>query len=98
MHTASCDDWIIERGSVEWRHFTVTGDVTLDAQPVAVSVDWQQTWHDAEWVGGPGETREGRVFLAHGEFLQNRNPVPVFIRVIDAPEVIIIPAGNAYVR
>lgn len=100
--SARCDDWEILPGSNDWRYFEVTNDndppIVIDAQPVAVSVDHQVTWHAAEWTGAAAVTRDGRVMLAASDFPQNRNPVPVFIRVLHGASTVIFRAGNAYVR
>lgn len=96
--TGRCDDWEILPGSDEYRLFEIEGNVTLDAQPVWISVDHGVNWIVAEWTGPAATTREGRVKLAYGAFPQNRNPVKVWAKVDVGTEIIVLILGNAYVR
>lgn len=85
-------------GSIEYLTVTVTADVPLDAQPVAVSLDRGTTWLPCVWVGDPGTTRKARTttpvtFDNAGAF---RTP-SVLVRVTDNPEVPIIRAGSLHI-
>lgn len=83
----------IYKGSVEYLSVTVTADVTLDAQPVAISFD-RTTWVACTWQGTAGLTRTASV-LANDANLPATNS-PVFVKVTDSPEVPIVNAGTLY--
>ena len=86
-------------GSEEYLTVTVTADVTLDAQPVALSIDHGATWLPATWQGEPGTTRKVRTdepvtFTRPSPY----RPTSVLVRVTDTPEVPLIAAGSFDVR
>ena len=86
-------------GSVEYLTVTVTADVTLGSQPVALSLDRGVTWLPATWQGDPGTTRQARTdepvtFTRPSPY----RDTPVLVRVTDNPEVPLIAAGSYAVR
>lgn len=83
---------IVYVGSVEYVSVTVTADVTLDTQPVAISLDHGTTWLTAGWQGSAGTTRSART--ASPVTFTERDNLPVHVRVTDTPEIPIIRAGT----
>lgn len=79
-------------GSVEYITVTVTADVPLSTQTVALSVDRGVTWLDCSWTGSPDTTRKARtntpLTFAAGKTL------PVLVRVENPPETHIVRAGS----
>lgn len=59
MTTCSCTDkpTLWPREQTDWLTGTVTVNVTIDTQPVSVSIDSGTTFLDAEWTGSAGTTR-----------------------------------------
>ena len=83
----------VYRGSIEYISVSVTSDVTLDAQPVAISVDGQVTWLTAAWTGSPGTTRSARVLL-NVTNMPVAGESQVYVKVTDSPEVPIFAAAG----
>lgn len=84
-------------GSIEYVAATVTSDVTLDAQPVTMSVDSGVTWLPAEWVGDPGTTRQVRT-ASPVTFDTPSGGRHVLVKIVDTPEIPVVFAGSYGVR
>lgn len=94
MTTCTTDDTrVIQRGTTEYLKIELTADVTLDAQPVAFSLDDEATWLTAEGVGSPGLVRTYRHLLLPAE-QPDGEQVEVLVRITDNPEIVIISAGT----
>lgn len=89
----------IPRGSVEYVKARVTADITLDdtvGVAISLSVAGVHTWLPAEWTGDEGTTRYARTSSAV-TFSTGNYPLgayPVFVKLTDAPEVPLMPAGR----
>lgn len=79
------------RGTTEYLTGTVTADVTLDTQPVAVTFD-KTTFVTAAWTGTAGTTRGWQVLLTDTNLPVN-NQSFVYVRVTDNPEIPLFRAG-----
>jgi hypothetical protein len=81
-------------GTIEYLDVPVTCDVTLNTQPVHVSLDQDVTWLEATWQGVAGNKRIASVLLG------DANPLPpvgvhqVRVKVTDSPEIPIMIAGG----
>lgn len=82
------------RGSEEYLAVTVTADVTLTTQPVAVSLDRGATWLDCTWQGSAGTTRTARTDDPVVWDVPLRKNDGVLVRVTDNPETPLIRAGS----
>ncbi len=82
---------VIYRGTTEYLDVTVTCDVELGSQAVAISFD-RDTWLNAAWIGSAGTTRTCRVLVADANLPAGRD-ANVFVRVTDTPEIPVILAG-----
>lgn len=82
----------IVRGSTEYLKVELTADVTLDAQPVAFSLDDGTTWLAAEAVGSAEMTRTYRHLLLPDE-VPTGYSFQVLVRITDNPEIPILSAG-----
>lgn len=89
------------RDTSEFVDANVTGpsDVTLDTQPVEISINRTNepyVWLPAEWVGSPGTTRKVRtsstVTFSVVDYPQR--VYHVFVRVTDSPAIPIMAAGQ----
>jgi hypothetical protein len=79
-------------GTTEFVTFTVTADVELDTQTVAVSIDQGATWLPCTWTGDtPSTTRTART-TEPVEFTDQASGT-AFVRVTDDPEAPVIDAG-----
>lgn len=80
----------VQTGSIEYVNASVTGDVTLDTQAVAMAIMAVGTkptagdWVAAAWTGVAGTTRSCRRLLAGTEAA---GLYRVFVKVTDTPEV-----------
>lgn len=87
-------------GSHEYLTVTVTSDVELGAQPVAISIDRGVTWLPATWQGSYGTTRKARttdpVPLDVGGGSERQ--IPVLVKVTDTPEIPLMRAGHITIR
>jgi hypothetical protein len=61
---------------------TVTVNVTIDSQPVAITFDNGTTFLDAEWLGSPGTTRTWQAYVTP-EDLPEDTTVDVQVRIQD---------------
>lgn len=57
------DPRVIVAGTVDYLDIPITSDTQLTNQPVAISLDGQNTWHAATWSGDPGTTRTASLLL-----------------------------------
>lgn len=80
-------------GTEEYIKVTVTCDVALDAQPVAISIDGKATWLPGTWMGAVGTTRTVRTSTPY-VFTTKLSPRAVYVRITDSPEVPIIKAAG----
>lgn len=80
-------------GSVEYITVTVTADVPLSTQAVALSVDRGVTWLDCSWTGSPDTTRKARTNTPL-TFAASAKTLPVLVRVENPPETHIVRAGS----
>lgn len=92
---------IVDRtGSVVYIEATVTADVTLDAQPVTLSVDGGTTWLAAGWLGVAGTTRTARTSAAVN--VASTFPTPgvytLKSKVVDGTETEVTAHGGIVVR
>lgn len=78
-------------GSVEYLTVTVTADVALTDQTVALSLDRGTTWLPCAWIGDEGTSRQARTTDPH---MFTAGTVSVLVKVADTPEVPIIKAGQ----
>ena len=84
----------VYRTSTEYLEASITADVTLNTQPVEISVDNQATWLTASWVGTAGTTRTARVLLQPNVNMPTAGKRPVFVRLTDSPEVPVFATSN----
>lgn len=80
-------------GTVEYIKATVTCDVVLDTQTVAISIDGKTTWLPATWLGDPGTTRSLRTTSVH-TFDTKLATRSVYVKITDSPEIPIIKLGG----
>lgn len=78
-------------GTIEYLNVEVNCDVTLDAQPVAFSLDKGVTWLTATWVGDPGTTRTAQILL---DGTLPPKTYHVYVKVTDTPEIPVVNAGT----
>lgn len=91
------DRRIMYAGTVEYLGVTITADVTLDTQPVAVSFD-RATWNPATWTGSAGLVRTAHLLIGDDVPLPEKGTWAVYARVTDNPEAPIVEAGVLEVR
>lgn len=84
---------IVYRTSVEYLSVSVTSDVTLDTQPVSVSVDDRATWITATWLGAAATTRSARILL-NGANMPTAGQRQVYVKVVDSPETPVFAAAG----
>lgn len=80
-------------GTTEYIKAIVTADITLDAQPVAISIDGKTTWLPGTWLGSAGQTRTVRTTDVY-TFATKLSPRSVYVRVTDSSEIPIIKAAG----
>lgn len=80
-------------GSVEYLTVTVTADVTLDTQPVALSLDKGVTWLACTWQGSAATTRKART-TSPITFSGTWRNAAVLVKITDTPEIPIVNAGG----
>ncbi len=84
-------------GSVEYIWVTVTANVSLGTQPVAVSLNDGATWLPCTWRGTAGTTRKAQTDspVVFNTALRGSNRV--LVRITDTTETPIVSAGNVTV-
>lgn len=88
---------IIYTGTIEYLSGTVTANVTIGADVVAVSFD-RVTWYPAAWTGPTGTTQTWQLLLGALVPLPSTTNSTVFVRVTDNPEAPVMNAGTLTVR
>jgi hypothetical protein len=80
-------------GTTEFITVTVTADVELDTQTVAVSIDQGATWLPCTWTGDdPSTTRTART-TDPVTFTTAHASGTAYVKVTDDPEAPVIDAG-----
>lgn len=95
---SSTSEWVIYRGTKEFRVLTIGANVDLVAQPIRISFD-RTTWLDCEWIGEVGKVRKAEILLDDTDPetspLPARDAASVFVRLTDTTEVPLFKAGQA---
>lgn len=80
-------------GTIDYLEFSVTADVTLNAQTVEVSFDRKGDWLAAEWIGDPGTTRRGRVAINEDNLPIGKHAVYVRVHHSDLVKPLLYAGG-----
>lgn len=91
---------VLYLGATEYIEATITADVTLDTETVAMSIDGGATWLAASWLGSSGTTRGARTNspVVVSSIFPIAGVYPLLAKVGDGTETTIVSCGGVAVR
>lgn len=91
---------VLYRGATEYVEASITADVTLGSQTVALSFDGGTTWVTAAWQGSAGTTRTAQTSspVVVSSTFTTPGVYKLLARVTDASETTIVKCGGVDVR